>query len=53
VAGLRRLHNEKLHNVYVPSNIIWVIMPRRLRLVEHTAHMGEMINACINLVGKT
>jgi hypothetical protein len=32
VAGSwRRLHNEELHNLYVPSNIIRVIKSRRMR----------------------
>jgi hypothetical protein len=27
----RRLHNEELHNLYAPSNIIRVVKPRKMR----------------------
>jgi hypothetical protein len=36
----RRLHNEKLHELYPSSNIIGVIKSRRLRWVAHVARMG-------------
>jgi hypothetical protein len=29
--GWRRLHNEKLHNLYTSSNIIKVVKSRRMR----------------------
>jgi hypothetical protein len=31
----RRLRNEELHNLYVSSNIIRMIKPRRMRCVGH------------------
>jgi hypothetical protein len=37
--GKRKLHNEKLHNLYSFQNTIQVITTDRLRM-EHTAHMG-------------
>jgi hypothetical protein len=43
--GWRRLHNEKVHNLYSSPNIIRMIKSRRMRWVGHVAHMGEMINA--------
>jgi hypothetical protein len=49
--GLRRLHNEELHNLYASPNIIRVIKSRRLKMVGHV-HMGEMMNAYNILVGK-
>jgi hypothetical protein len=30
IAGLRKLHNEKLHNLYSSPNIIRMIMSRRM-----------------------
>jgi hypothetical protein len=48
----RKLHNEDLCNLYVSSNIIRVIKPRRMRWAEHVARMGEMRNAYNILVGK-
>jgi hypothetical protein len=46
------MHNEELHNLYASSNIVWVIMLRRMRWSGHVAHMGEMRNAYKILVGK-
>jgi hypothetical protein len=48
--GWRRLHNEKLHNLYASPNIIRVITSRRVRWVGHIACMGEMRNSCSILV---
>jgi hypothetical protein len=31
VGGWRKLHNEKLHNLYSSPNIIRMIKPRRMR----------------------
>jgi hypothetical protein len=42
--GWRKLHNEELHDLYLSSNIIWVIKSRKMRLTEHVARMGEIIN---------
>jgi hypothetical protein len=39
VGDWRRLHNEELHNLYTSPNIIRVIKRRRVRWVEHVAHM--------------
>jgi hypothetical protein len=36
----RKLHNEELNDLYSP-NIIWVIKSRKMRWVEHVAHIGE------------
>jgi hypothetical protein len=53
VAGnWRRLHNEKLHNLYASSNIFRVIKLRRMRCVGYVAHMEEMITAYKILVRK-
>jgi hypothetical protein len=46
VAGdWRKLHNEELHNLYSSPNVITVIKSRRIRWMEHVAHMEEMRNA--------
>jgi hypothetical protein len=43
--GLRRLHNEELHNLCTSPYIIMVIKPMRMRLVGYVACMGEKRNA--------
>jgi NAD(P)H-nitrite reductase large subunit len=46
MAGVwRRLHNEKLHNLYASLYIIRMIKSMRMRQMRHAAHMGEMRNA--------
>jgi hypothetical protein len=47
-----RLHNEELHNLYAPQNIIRVIEWRRMRGTGHVVRMGEMRNTYKALVGK-
>ena len=37
----RRLHNEELHSLYCPPNLVWVIMSRRFRWGGHVARMEE------------
>jgi hypothetical protein len=37
----RRLHSEKLYDLYSSSNIIWVIKSRTVRWVGHVACMGD------------
>jgi hypothetical protein len=48
----RKLHNEKLHNLYSLPNIIRIIKSRRMRWAGHVARMGEPRNAYRILVGK-
>jgi hypothetical protein len=48
----RRLHNEKLHNLYTSPNNIRVIKSRRMRWAGHVTWIGEMRNACSIFVGK-
>jgi hypothetical protein len=43
----RSLHNKELNNVYPYSEIVYVIISRRIKLARHVAHMREMINAQI------
>jgi hypothetical protein len=43
--GLRKLHNEELHNLYSSPSIIRMTKSRRMRWVEHVARMGEKRNA--------
>jgi hypothetical protein len=40
--GLRKLHNEELHNLYPSPNVIMVIKSMSMRRVGHVARMGEM-----------
>jgi hypothetical protein len=41
VGGWRKLHNEKLHNLYCSQSIIRMIKSRRMRCVGHVARMGR------------
>jgi hypothetical protein len=52
VRNWRRLHNEKLHNLYASPSIITVIKSKRMRWVRHVACKGEMRNAYNIFVGK-
>jgi hypothetical protein len=52
VIGWRRLHNEKLHNLYSSPSIIRVIKSRRKRWAGRVARMGEKKNAYRILVGE-
>jgi hypothetical protein len=38
--GWRRLRNEELHNLYASSDVIRVIISRRMRWAGHEARMG-------------
>ena len=48
----RRLHNEKLNDLYCSPNIVRVIKSRRMRWAGHVARMGEERVVCRVLVGK-
>jgi hypothetical protein len=37
----RKLHNDKLHNLYSSPNLVRVIKSRRMRWAGHVAHMGR------------
>jgi hypothetical protein len=39
--GWRRLHNEELHNLYAPPNIIGVIKSRRMRWTGNVARVRD------------
>jgi hypothetical protein len=43
--GWRRLHNEKLHNLYTLPNVIRVIKSKRMRWAGHVVSIGEMKHA--------
>jgi hypothetical protein len=40
----RKLHNEELHNLYSPPDIIRKVKSRRMRWAGHVARMGEEKN---------
>jgi hypothetical protein len=48
----RKLHNEKLNDLYCSPNIVWVIKWRRMRWMGHVACMGERRGVYRVLVGK-
>jgi hypothetical protein len=50
--GWRKLHNEKLHNLYSSPNIIRMIKLRRMKCTGHTVRLSEKRNARRILVGK-
>jgi hypothetical protein len=39
--GLRKLHNEELHNFYSSPSIIRIVESRRLRWTGHIVRMGR------------
>jgi hypothetical protein len=39
--GLRKLHNEELHNLYSSPSIIRMMKSRRMRWDGHVARMGR------------
>jgi hypothetical protein len=41
MGGWRKLHNEKLHDLYSSPSIIRIIKSRRMRWAGHVAQMGE------------
>jgi hypothetical protein len=48
----RRLHNEELHDLHSPPDIIRVIKSRRMRWAGHVARMGKRRGAYRILMGK-
>jgi hypothetical protein len=42
--GWRKLHNEKLYNLYASQSIIRIIKSRRMRWARHVAQMGNKRN---------
>jgi hypothetical protein len=42
--GWRKLHNEKLHNVYSSPSIIKMVKSRRMRGVGHVARMRAQLH---------
>jgi len=48
----RKLYNEELNDLYSSPNIVWVIKSRRMRWMQHVAHMGERRGIYRVLVGK-
>jgi hypothetical protein len=48
----RKLHNEELHNLYSPPNIVRMNKSRRMTSAGHVARMGEKRNVYRILVGK-
>jgi hypothetical protein len=47
----RKLHNEKLNDLYCLPNIVRVIKSRRMRLAGHVARMGDRRDVYSVLVG--
>ena len=50
--GWRKLHNEKLSDLYCSPNIVRVIKSRRISWSGHVARMGEKRGVYRVLVGK-
>ena len=50
--GWRRLHNEKINDLYCSTNIVRVIKWRGMRWAGHVALMGEEKSVYRVLVGK-
>jgi hypothetical protein len=47
IGGWRKLHNEELHNLYSPPNIITMIKSRKICWAEYAARIGAESNKCI------
>jgi hypothetical protein len=47
----RKLYNEKISDLHLSPNIIWMIKSRIMRCMGHVACMGERIGAYWVLVG--
>jgi hypothetical protein len=52
VKGLRKLHNEGLHNLHSSLNKIRIVKSRKIRWTGHVACMGMTRKAYRVLVGK-
>jgi hypothetical protein len=50
--GLRKRHNEELHNMYSLPRIIRIIKPRRIRWTSHVTRMEVKRHAYGILMGK-
>jgi hypothetical protein len=48
----RKLHNEKLNDLYPSPNTVRLIQSRRMRLAGHVTRVGERRVVCRVLVGK-
>jgi hypothetical protein len=45
IASSRKLHNDRLHNLYSSPNIIGMIKLRRMKWAGYVTRMGEIRNA--------
>jgi hypothetical protein len=52
IGGLRKLHNEELHNLYSSPSIIRMSKSRRMRWAGYVACMERKSNVYRILVGK-
>jgi hypothetical protein len=52
IGNWRKVHNEKLHNLYPSLSIIRMFKSKTMRWAGHLARMGEKRNAYTILVGK-
>jgi hypothetical protein len=50
--GWRKLHNEKLHDLYSLPSIIRMMKSKRMRWARHIVYIGAESNACRILVWK-
>jgi hypothetical protein len=48
----RKIHNEKLNDLYSSPSIVRMIKSRRIRWARHVVHMGERRGVYRVLVGK-
>jgi hypothetical protein len=48
----RKIHNEKLNDLYSSPTSVWVIKSRRMRWARHVARMGESRGVYRDPVGK-
>lgn len=51
--GLRKLHIEKLYNLYASRDIVRVIMSKRRIWADHVTHIGKVKISYRSLVGSS
>jgi len=49
MGGWRKLHNEKLYNLYTSTNVMGIIRSRKIRCASHVTRVREV---CMDRFGR-